>query len=133
MTGALSYLGLNETSPYELPGNGKSDVGCEVRLSPQSQIDEWLPPYTKDASLELLNKVYEQLGSLSYAKRIETERKIGDNGIDSIHGLSKMIADERTRNEVTQKFFCPIVLPTEIFITQKKMIFLKLYCEISYR
>ncbi len=77
MTGALSYLGLNETSPYELPGNGKSDVDCEVRLSPQSQIDEWLLPYTKDASLELLNSVYEQLGRIP-APAIEILRKVGN-------------------------------------------------------
>ncbi len=108
MSGALSYVGLDTPSTYEIRAKGISQFGCEIELYPQSQLDEMVLPVIKDESLEALNNAYESLGNLPYAKRLEVERKIGDDGIDSLRDFQDLMRTEML-TRINQRFYCPVV------------------------
>ncbi len=108
MAGALSYVGLDHKSPYEITANGISNFGCEVQLYPETQLDEWLLPVIKDESLERVNNAYEQHHNLPYTKRLEVERKVGDDGIGTLREFQDMMSAEM-KNAVVQNFYCPVV------------------------
>ncbi len=87
LSGAMSYVGLDTQGLYEIRAKGISQFGCEIELYPQSRLDEWVLPVIKDESIEALNNAYEALSNLPYAKRLEVERKVGDDGIKLLNGL----------------------------------------------
>ncbi len=108
LAGALSYVGLDHKSPYQIPVNSISNFGCEVQLYPETQLDEWLLPVIKDESLEWVNSAFEDYYNLSYTKRLEVERKIGDDGIETLRDFQNIMSVEMAKI-IQCNFYCPVV------------------------
>ncbi len=75
MSGALSYVGLDTPSTYEIRAKGISKFGCEIELYPQSQLDEMVLPVIKDESLEALNMVSWGYGHHGLTKRTKQNNR----------------------------------------------------------
>ena len=122
LAGALSYCGIEEKSPYEIPANGISGFGCEVSLIPQNATDERILPTIKSESLDAVNGVYEQLGKISYKGLKEIEQKVSDGGLQSLGDL-RTYQREAADDHITKEYYCPLtcvlfrITATEIMMT----------------
>ena len=110
LAGALSYLGANHTSDYDLKYNEENKDGLKV--SPEcfgvveNAIAKALPVGFR---FHTLNESLTLMGNLPYQNRREVENTIKVDGLDSYEQLNRMLTEAYPQS-VTTKYYCPLTI-----------------------
>ena len=110
LAGALSYLGANHTSDYDLKYNEKNKDGLKVSLEcfgvVENAIAKALPVGFR---FHTLNESLTLMGNLPYQNRREVENTIKVDGLDSYEQLNRMLTEAYPQS-VTTKYYCPLTI-----------------------
>ena len=94
LAGALSYLGVNHTSDYDLKYNEENKDGLKVSLEcfgvVENAIAKALPVGFR---FHTLNESLTLMGNLPYQNRREVENTIKVDGLNSYEQLSRMLSE----------------------------------------
>ena len=94
LAGALSYLGANHTSDYDLKYNEENKDGLKVSLEcfgvVENAIAKALPVGFR---FHTLNESLTLMGNLPYQNRREVENTIKVDGLDSYEQLNRMLTE----------------------------------------
>ena len=97
LAGALSYLGANHTSDYDLKYNEENKDGLKVSLEcfgvVENAIAKALPVGFR---FHTLNESLTLMGNLPYQNRREVENTIKVDGLDSYEQLNRMLTEAYT-------------------------------------
>ena len=107
LSGALSYLGANHTSDYDLKYNEENKDGLKVSLEcfgvVENAIAKALPVGLR---FNTLNDALTLMDNLPYQNRREVENTIKVDGLESFEQFNKMLVDAYPQS-VTTKYYCP--------------------------
>ena len=110
LAGALSYLGVNHTSDYDLKYNEENKDGLKVSLEcfgvVENAIAKALPVGFR---FHTLNESLTLMGNLPYQNRREVENTIKVDGLDSYEQLNRMLTEAYPQS-VTTKYYCPLTI-----------------------
>lgn len=110
LAGALSYLGANHTSDYDLKYNEENKDGLKVSLEcfgvVENAIAKALPVGFR---FHTLNESLTLMGNLPYQNRREVENTIKVDGLDSYEQLNRMLTEAYPQS-VTTKYYCPLTI-----------------------
>ena len=110
LSGALSYLGANHTSDYDLKYNEENKDGLKVSLEcfgvVENAIAKALPVGLR---FNTLNDALTLMGNLPYQNRREVENTIKVDGLESFEQFNKMLVDAYPQS-VTTKYYCPLTI-----------------------
>ena len=110
LAGALSYLGVNHTSDYDLKYNEENKDGLKVSLEcfgvVENAIAKALPVGFR---FHTLNESLTLMGNLPYQSRREVENTIKVDGLDSYEQLNRMLTEAYPQS-VTTKYYCPLTI-----------------------
>ena len=110
LAGALSYLGANHTSDYDLKYNAENKDGLKVSLEcfgvVENAIAKALPVGFR---FHTLNESLTLMGNLPYQSRREVENTIKVDGLDSYEQLNRMLTEAYPQS-VTTKYYCPLTI-----------------------
>ena len=110
LAGALSYLGANHTSDYDLRYNEENKDGLKVSLEcfgvVENAIAKALPVGFR---FHTLNESLTLMGNLPYQNRREVENTIKVDGLDSYEQLNRMLTEAYPQS-VTTKYYCPLTI-----------------------
>ena len=110
LSGALSYLGANHTSDYDLKYNEENKDGLKVSLEcfgvVENAITKALPVGLR---FNTLNDALTLMGNLPYQNRREVENTIKVDGLESFEQFNKMLVDAYPQS-VTTKYYCPLTI-----------------------
>ena len=110
LAGALSYLGANHTSDYDLKYNEENKDGLKVSLEcfgvVENAIAKALPVGFR---FHTLNESLTLMGNLPYQCRREVENTIKVDGLDSYEQLNRMLTEAYPQS-VTTKYYCPLTI-----------------------
>ena len=110
LAGALSYLGANHTSDYDLKYNAENKDGLKVSLEcngiVENAIAKALPVGFR---LNTLNDSLTLMDNLPYQNRREAENTIKVDGLESFEQFNKMLVDAYPQS-VTTKYYCPLTI-----------------------
>ncbi len=110
LSGALSYLGANHTSDYDLKYNEENKDGLKVSLEcfgvVENAIAKALPVGFR---LYTLNETLTLMGNLPYQNRREVENTIKVDGLESYEQLNRMLTEAYPQS-VTTKYYCPLTI-----------------------
>ena len=114
LAGALSYLGANHTSDYDLKYNEENKDGLKVSLEcfgvVENAIAKALPVGFR---FHTLNESLTLMGNLPYQNRREVENTIKVDGLDSYEQLNRMLTEAYPQS-VTTKYYCPLTIQVHI-------------------
>ena len=114
LSGALSYLGANHTSDYDLKYNEENKDGLKVSLEcfgvVENAIAKALPVGFR---LYTLNETLTLMGNLPYQNRREVENTIKVDGLESYEQLNRMLTEAYPQS-VTTKYYCPLTIQVHI-------------------
>lgn len=110
LSGALSYLGANHTSDYDLKYNEENKDGLKVSLEcfgvVENAIAKALPVGLR---FNTLNDALTLMDNLPYQNRREVENTIKVDGLESFEQFNKMLVDAYPQS-VTTKYYCPLTI-----------------------
>ena len=110
LSGALSYLGANHTSDYDLKYNEENKDGLKVSLEcfgvVENAIAKALPVGLR---FNTFNDALTLMGNLPYQNRREVENTIKVDGLESFEQFNKMLVDAYPQS-VTTKYYCPLTI-----------------------
>ena len=110
LSGALSYLGANHTSDYDLKYNEENKDGLKVSLEcfgvVENTIAKALPVGLR---FNTLNDALTLMNNLPYQNRREVENTIKVDGLESFEQFNKMLVDAYPQS-VTTKYYCPLTI-----------------------
>ena len=110
LSGALSYLGANHTSDYDLKYNEENKDGLKVSLEcfgvVENAIAKALPVGLR---FNTLNDALTLMDNLPYRNRREVENTIKVDGLESFEQFNKMLVDAYPQS-VTTKYYCPLTI-----------------------
>ena len=110
LSGALSYLGANHTSDYDLKYNEENKDGLKVSLEcfgvVENAIAKALPVGLR---FNTLNDALTLMNNLPYQNRREVENTIKVDGLESFEQFNKMLVDAYPQS-VTTKYYCPLTI-----------------------
>ena len=110
LAGALSYLGANHTSDYDLKYNEENKDGLKVSLEcfgvVENAIAKALPVGLR---FNTLNDALTLMNNLPYQNRREVENTIKVDGLESFEQFNKMLVDAYPQS-VTTKYYCPLTI-----------------------
>ena len=110
LSGALSYLGANHTSDYDLKYNEDNKDGLKVSLEcfgvVENAIAKALPVGLR---FNTLNDALTLMDNLPYQNRREVENTIKVDGLESFEQFNKMLVDAYPQS-VTTKYYCPLTI-----------------------
>ena len=110
LSGALSYLGANHTSDYDLRYNEENKDGLKVSLEcfgvVENAIAKALPVGLR---FNTLNDALTLMDNLPYQNRREVENTIKVDGLESFEQFNKMLVDAYPQS-VTTKYYCPLTI-----------------------
>ena len=110
LSGALSYLGANHTSDYDLRYNEENKDGLKVSLEcfgvVENAIAKALPIGLR---FNTLNDALTLMNNLPYQNRREVENTIKVDGLESFEQFNKMLVDAYPQS-VTTKYYCPLTI-----------------------
>ena len=113
LAGALSYLGANHTSDYDLKYNEENKDGLKVSLEcfgvVENAIAKALPVGFR---FHTLNESLTLMGNLPYQNRREVENTIKVDGLDSYEQLNRMLTEAYPQS-VTTKYYCPLTIQVD--------------------
>ena len=109
LSGALSYLGANHTSDYDLRYNEENKDGLKVSLEcfgvVENAIAKALPVGFR---LYTLNETLTLMGNLPYQNRREVENTIKVDGLESYEQLNSIAKGYRQKTSGILNFVCII-------------------------
>ena len=110
LSGALSYLGANHTSDYDLKYNEENKDELKVSLEcfgvVENAIAKALPVGLR---FNTLNDALTLMDNLPYQNRREVENTIKVDGLESFEQFNKMLVDAYPQS-VTTKYYCPLTI-----------------------
>ena len=110
LSGALSYLGANHTSDYDLKYNEENKDGLKVSLEcfgvVENAIAKALPVGLR---FNTLNDALTLMDNLPYQNRREVENTIKVDGLESFEQFNKMLMDAYPQS-ITTKYYCPLTI-----------------------
>ena len=110
LSGALSYLGANHTSDYDLKYNEENKDGLKISLEcfgvVENAIAKALPVGLR---FNTLNDALTLMDNLPYQNRREVENTIKVDGLESFEQFNKMLVDAYPQS-VTTKYYCPLTI-----------------------
>lgn len=110
LSGALSYLGANHTSDYDLKYNEENKDELKVSLEcfgvVENAIAKALPVGLR---FNTLNGALTLMDNLPYQNRREVENTIKVDGLESFEQFNKMLVDAYPQS-VTTKYYCPLTI-----------------------
>ena len=110
LSGALSYLGANHTSDYDLKYNEENKDGLKVSLEcfgvVENAIAKALPVGLR---FNTFNDALTLMDNLPYQNRREVENTIKVDGLESFEQFNKMLVDAYPQS-VTTKYYCPLTI-----------------------
>ena len=110
LSGALSYLGANHTSDYDLKYNEDNKDGLKVSLEcfgvVENAIAKALPVGLR---FNTLNDALTLMDNLPYQNRREVENTIKVDGLESFEQFNKMLMDAYPQS-ITTKYYCPLTI-----------------------
>ena len=110
LSGALSYLGANHTSDYDLKYNEENKDELKVSLEcfgvVENAIAKALPVGLR---FNTLNGALTLMDNLPYQNRREVENTIKVDGLKSFEQFNKMLVDAYPQS-VTTKYYCPLTI-----------------------
>ena len=110
LSGALSYLGANHTTDYDLKYNEENKDGLKVSLEcfgvVENAIAKALPVGLR---FNTLNDALTLMDNLPYQNRREVENTIKVDGLESFEQFNKMLVDAYPQS-VTTKYYCPLTI-----------------------
>ena len=110
LSGALSYLGANHTSDYDLKYNEENKDGLKVSLEcfgvVENAIAKALPVGLR---FNTLNDALTLMDNLPYQNRREVENTIKVDGLESFEQFNKMLVNAYPQS-VTTKYYCPLTI-----------------------
>ena len=110
LSGALSYLGANHTSDYDLKYNEENKDRLKVSLEcfgvVENAIAKALPVGLR---FNTLNDALTLMDNLPYQNRREVENTIKVDGLESFEQFNKMLVDAYPQS-VTTKYYCPLTI-----------------------
>ena len=113
LAGALSYLGANHTSDYDLRYNEENKDGLKVSLEcfgvVENAIAKALPVGFR---FHTLNETLTLMGNLPYQNRREVENTIKVDGLESYEQFNRMLTEAYPQS-VTTKYYCPLTIQVD--------------------
>ena len=110
LAGALSYLGANHASDYEIKYNEESDKGLfftlECRGIVENAIAKALP---NGFRFNTFNDTMALMNNLPYVNRREFENTVKVEGLASYEQLNRMLTEAYPQS-VTTKYYCPLTV-----------------------
>ena len=110
LAGALSYLGANHTSDYDLRYNEENKDGLKISLEcfgvVENAIAKALPVGLR---FNTLNDALTLMDNLPYQNRREVENTIKVDGLESFEQFNKMLMDAYPQS-ITTKYYCPLTI-----------------------
>ena len=110
LAGALSYLGANHTSDYEIKYNEETDKGLfftlECRGIVENAIAKALP---NGFRFNTFNDTMALMNNLPYVNRREFENTVKVEGLASYEQLNRMLTEAYPQS-VTTKYYCPLTV-----------------------
>ena len=110
LSGALSYLGANHTSDYDLRYNEENKDGLKVSLECFGVVENAIAKaLLVGFRFHTLNESLTLMGNLPYQNRREVENTIKVDGLDSYEQLNRMLTEAYPQS-VTTKYYCPLTI-----------------------
>ena len=110
LAGALSYLGANHTSDYDLRYNEENKAGLKISLECNGVVENAIAKALPiGLRFNTLNDALTLMDNLPYQNRREVENTIKVDGLESFEQFNKMLVDAYPQS-VTTKYYCPLTI-----------------------
>ena len=110
LAGALSYLGKNHASAYDIKYNEESDQGLSFTLDCRGVVENAIAKAIPTGfRFHTFNDTIALMHSLPYQSRREFENTVKVEGLASYEQLDKMLT-EASPQSVTTKYYCPLTI-----------------------
>jgi len=110
LAGALSYLGKNHASAYDIKYNEESDQGLSFTLDCRGIVENAIAKAIPTGfRFHTLNDTIALMHNLPYQSRREFENTVKVEGLASYEQLDRMLTEAYPQS-VTTKYYCPLTI-----------------------
>ena len=110
LAGALSYLGKNHASAYDIKYNEESDQGLSFTLDCRGVVENAIAKAISTGfRFHTFNDTIALMHSLPYQSRREFENTVKVEGLASYEQLNRMLTEAYPQS-VTTKYYCPLTI-----------------------
>jgi|GEM_PF-2473953 len=120
LAGALSYLGKNHASAYDIKYNEESDQGLSFTLDCRGAVENAIAKAIPTGfRFHTFNDTIALMHSLPYQSRREFENTVKVEGLASYEQLDRMLT-EASPQSVTTKYYCPLTIQVWEMIVERE-------------
>ena len=110
LAGALSYLGKNHASAYDIKYNEESDQGLSFTLDCRDVVENAIAKAIPTGfRFHTFNDTIALMHNLPYQSRREFENTVKVEGLASYEQLDRMLSEAYPQS-VTTKYYCPLTI-----------------------
>ena len=110
LAGALSYLGANHASEYDIKYNEESDKGLSFTLDCRGIVENAIAKAIPTGfRFHTFNDTIALMHNLPYQSRREFENTVKVEGLASYEQLNRMLTEAYPQS-VTTKYYCPLTI-----------------------
>ena len=110
LAGALSYLGKNHASAYDIQYNEESDKGLSFTLDCRGVVENAIAKAIPTGfRFHTFNDTIALMHNLPYVNRREFENTVKVEGLASYEQLNRMLTEAYPQS-VTTKYYCPLTI-----------------------
>ena len=110
LAGALSYLGKNHASAYDIKYNEESDQGLSFTLDCRGVVENAIAKAIPTGfRFHTFNDTIALMHNLPYQSRREFENTVKVEGLASYEQLNRMLTEAYPQS-VTTKYYCPLII-----------------------
>lgn len=110
LAGALSYLGKNHASAYDIKYNEESDQGLSFTLDCRGVVENAIAKAIPTGfRFHTFNDTIALMHNLPYQSRREFENTVKVEGLASYEQLNRMLTEAYPQS-VTTKYYCPLTI-----------------------
>ena len=110
LAGALSYLGKNHASAYDIKYNEESDQGLSFTLDCRGVVENAIAKAIPTGfRFHTFNDTIALLHNLPYVNRREFENIVKVEGLASYEQLDRMLTEAYPQS-ITTKYYCPLTI-----------------------
>ena len=110
LAGALSYLGKNHASAYDIKYNEESDQGLSFTLDCRGVVENAIAKAIPTGfRFHTFNDTIALLHNLPYVNRREFENTVKVEGLASFEQLDRMLTEAYPQS-ITTKYYCPLTI-----------------------
>lgn len=118
LAGALSYLGKNHASAYDIQYNEESDKGLSFTLDCRGVVENAIAKAIPTGfRFHTFNDTIALMHNLPYVNRREFENTVKVDGLASYEQLNRMLTEAYPQS-VTTKYYCPLTI--QVPMTEEK-------------